>query len=217
MTTPAATRYYEELALSYIRGKLDLDETELSPEELWQLAENHRLRLHPFKCDGPLLPRVRRAISALRSYHPEALLDIGSGRGAFLWPLLDAFPDLPVRVIERDERKAVEIGAVQKGGFSGLRAMVGDVRQLPFSDSSIDCVSALEVLEHLPDPQRGIAELVRVAQRAIIVSVPSRKDDNPEHLQLFTEASLTASFLEAGASRISHDYVHNHLLLFVVP
>ena len=31
---------------------------------------------------------------------PTSLLDIGSGRGTFLWPLLDTLPTLPVIAID---------------------------------------------------------------------------------------------------------------------
>jgi hypothetical protein len=33
-------------------------------------------------------------------------------------------------------------------------------------------VSAIEVLEHLPDPKRTLAEMTRCAQRHLLVSVP---------------------------------------------
>jgi hypothetical protein len=32
------------------------------------------------------LPRVRKVLGVLRGVHPANLLDVGSGRGAFLWP-----------------------------------------------------------------------------------------------------------------------------------
>lgn len=39
-------------------------------------------------------------------------------------------------------------------------------------DSSLDLVLALEVLEHLDDPQRAMRELCRVSRRWLILSVP---------------------------------------------
>ncbi|HET8911213.1 MAG TPA: hypothetical protein VFN23_07110 [Ktedonobacteraceae bacterium] len=99
--------YFERLVAAYIRGKL-LDQRdselfsklldELTPEEieaLIRLARDQELRLHRFKRTMEL-PRVRKVLGTLKGIQPDSLLDIGSGRGAFLWPLLDSFPYLPV-------------------------------------------------------------------------------------------------------------------------
>ena len=52
--------------------------------------------------------------------------------------------------------------------------VVADIRKLPFPDASFDTVAAFEVLEHLPfdDFETGCAELVRVARRTVVISVP---------------------------------------------
>ncbi|NJM35092.1 MAG: AAA domain-containing protein [Rhodomicrobium sp.] len=47
--------------------------------------------------DGPAASASRARYPARAP--PESLIDFGSGRGVFLWPLLDAFPDLPVMAV----------------------------------------------------------------------------------------------------------------------
>jgi hypothetical protein len=42
--------------------------------------------------------------------------------------------------------------------------------------------------------------------------VPSKPDDNPEHIQLFTGDSLEALLLTAGATRVRIAYVLNHII-----
>jgi SAM-dependent methyltransferase len=43
---------------------------------------------------------------------------------------------------------------------------------LPYDDASFDCVCALEGLEHLERPQDALAQMTRVARRAMLLSVP---------------------------------------------
>ena len=43
---------------------------------------------------------------------------------------------------------------------------------LPFADDEFDVATAIEVLEHVPDPAHTVAEMARVAQRWLLVSVP---------------------------------------------
>ena len=114
------------------------------------------------------------------------------------------------------EDRVRDIHAVSAGGISRLSAEVADVTKLPMADSSFDGVSMLEVLEHLSEPERAIAEAVRVARRFVVVSVPSKADDNPEHIQLFTEQSLTKLFTRVGVQRLSIDYVLNHIIAMAI-
>jgi SAM-dependent methyltransferase len=53
--------------------------------------------------------------------------------------------------------------------------LVGSITDIPLPDQAVDVALACQVLEHLPWPQaeRGLAELRRVARRAVIVSVPN--------------------------------------------
>ncbi len=85
-------RYYAELAAAFVRGKIG-GADDLSPEELIGLGRARGLRLHKFKRQSEL-PRARKVLGVLQGLAPAGLLDIGSGRGAFLWPLLDSFPHL---------------------------------------------------------------------------------------------------------------------------
>jgi 2-polyprenyl-3-methyl-5-hydroxy-6-metoxy-1,4-benzoquinol methylase len=43
---------------------------------------------------------------------------------------------------------------------------------LPFAEDEFDLATAIEVLEHVPDPRRTLAEMARCARRHLLVSVP---------------------------------------------
>src|SRR5262249_29038800 len=44
--------------------------------------------------------------------------------------------------------------------------------ELPFAANEFDLASAIEVLEHVPDPEGTLAEMARCAERHLLVSVP---------------------------------------------
>jgi ubiquinone/menaquinone biosynthesis C-methylase UbiE len=52
------------------------------------------------------------------------------------------------------------------GYESRMTLIQADAMALPFASNSIPLVTCMEALEFLPDPTRGLAELVRVAQPA---------------------------------------------------
>lgn len=202
---------YQELAEAYARGMLPEAADRASGDDLLDQARAAGLKLHRFKRTMDL-PRVRAVLGALRGLAPESLVDFGSGRGVFLWPLLDAFPALPVTAVERDERRLGHLEAVRRGGIHRLTVARGDASTLPFPDASFDGATVLEVLEHHDDPLPLAREAVRLARRFVIASVPSKPDDNPEHVRLFTGETLKALLTEAGAARVGIDYVLGHII-----
>lgn len=214
MSDDLSTRYYLDLACAFIRGRLP-DAPELPPPALFRHGEQAGLRLHKFKRSA-VLPRAKRVFGFLHQLAPQSLLDVGSGRGVFLWPLLDAFPHIDVHCIDVREDRVADLAAVRAGGVERLNASVMDVTRLDFPAGSFDGVTILEVLEHLAHPARAIAEAVRVARRFVAVSVPSKPDDNPEHVHLFDGETLAWLFREAGVSRVSVDHVLNHIVAVAV-
>ncbi|MCL2622541.1 MAG: class I SAM-dependent methyltransferase [Planctomycetaceae bacterium] len=157
------------------------------------------LRLHRFKRLHVLMPRVRRTLGFLQGVLPESLLDIGSGRGAFLWSCLDAFPELPVTAMDIESHRAELYETVRVGGIGRLHGIVGDIRTHDFAEQTFDVVTMLEVLEHIEYPGKALENVRRIARRHVVITVPSKEDDNPEHLHLFTQESFYAvkCFLES--------------------
>jgi ubiquinone/menaquinone biosynthesis C-methylase UbiE len=203
-------RYYTQLAAAFVRGTLpDLLESPL--EKTIQDGIDAGLRLHKFKRNVEL-PRVRRVLGMLQGLVPGSLLDIGSGRGTFLWPLLDLFPGLETTSVETNPIRARDMDAVRRGGVANLSVVSSSAESLGLAGKSFDIVTILEVLEHLEGPRRAVAEALRVGRRAVLASVPSKEDENPEHLRLFDKASIEEIFTSAGARRVSVEYVPGHII-----
>lgn len=189
--------YYLDLAAAFVRGRLSGCEG-LSTEQIFTKGTQAGLRLHKFKRTA-ILPRVQKVLGILQNLNPANLLDIGSGRGAFLWPLLDHFQELEVTTIDKQQQRAFDIDAVRKGGMQRIRSSRMDVHHIGLQSEAFDVVTILEVLEHLPHPYDAAKEALRVSRKFVIASAPSQEDSNPEHIQFFRGTALDQLFLDAGA------------------
>ncbi len=228
MTAEAILGFHQRLAAAFIRGRLAncsaanerlfnraLDQ--LSAEDLqaiFDLGKSAGLKLHKFKKTIGL-QRVTRVVGILRGLAPTSVLDIGSGRGTFLWPLADAMPDLKITCAEINADRVRDINAVCTGGVSNIQALQMDATDLRFPDKSFDVVSALEVLEHIPLAAKALSEFVRVSSRFVIISVPKHEDDNPEHIHLFDESGLRDLAMQAGARAVKAQYTLSEMILVI--
>ena len=205
-----AGRYFLDLAAAFVRGRR-ADAPDLPAAGLVAWGRQAGLRVHKFKRNAGL-PRVHKVLGMLRGLGPQSLLDVGSGRGTFLWPLLDAFPYLRVTAVDVNPVRVRDLDAVRAGGIERLDVVQADVCALDRPPRSVDGVTLLEVLEHIPDPAAAAGRALRAARSFAIVSVPSREDDNPEHIHLFDAGRLDALLREAGATSVRIDHVLNHMI-----
>lgn len=202
--------HYIELAARFCRGTLGLPQS-TSDQDCLAKGQKTGLKLHKFKRNSEL-PRVRKVLGMLHGFSPQSLLDVGSGRGTFLWPLLDAFSDLFITSVDLHPIRARDTAAISKGGQKNLHSINANVENLPFRSDSVNIVTVLEVLEHTKTPEKAVSEALRVAQTHVIASVPSKPDNNPEHIHLFSADDLQNLFYHGGASRVSLTPVLNHLI-----
>jgi SAM-dependent methyltransferase len=120
-----------------------------------------------------IAPKFRRLLSGLRHtpLHPQwlvfrdaqmhkqrvaqhihgRLLDIGCGEK----PLMPFLGD-GVEYIGLDYPPTVA------KGYSGKADVFGDGQRLPFKDASFDCISIMDVMEHLPNPEAAFREMLSV-------------------------------------------------------
>jgi len=142
---------------------------------------------------------------------PRSVLDVGCGDGFVTDRIARALGDRPVLGVDR---KPLASWAGRRGG--DLSFEVADARRLPYADRSFDLVSGIELLEQVPGPELALAELVRVARIAVIVSVPREPiwrilnclrgayvgwlGNPPGHVNHFSRAAFVS--LAAGHGRV---------------
>lgn len=170
-------------------------------------------KLYPFKTGKAELPRVRQVLGFLHGIEFETLLDVGSGRGVFLLPFMEEFPQVQVTSLDLLDKRVTFLNELAAGGYSQLTAHNKNICHQPFPENSFDVVTLLEVLEHIPEVDKAVAAAVQMARHYVVVSVPSREDDNPEHIHLLTKDILTGLFRKAGCEKLHFSGVNGHLIL----
>lgn len=180
--------------------------------------EAPELKMHYFKLKDDL-SRVQVVLGFLHGIVPagqcQTLLDVGSGRGVFLFPLLRDFPEMEVTSLDILPHRVELLQCLHDGGIRNLHPLQEDICTWNAPDKSFDVVTMLEVMEHIPDTEAVVKNAIRLARNYIVVSVPSKPDDNPEHIHLFSNEVLKNLFLENGCRSVKFMSVTNHTIMVV--
>jgi ubiquinone/menaquinone biosynthesis C-methylase UbiE len=101
------------------------------------------------------------------------VLDAGCGDGVLSLMMAEkgavvTGTDLSVPNIDSSKHRAREAGLEHKVSF-----MVADLENLPFEDNTFDLVVSSHVLEHIPDFDKGLREVMRVTKSRAVVAIPT--------------------------------------------
>ncbi|HEX3316629.1 MAG TPA: class I SAM-dependent methyltransferase [Solirubrobacteraceae bacterium] len=101
---------------------------------------------------------------------PTSILDVGCGEGVLVCEWAERIGDGRVVGIDLDDPELHAEWATRPR--PNLEYRVQKAEDLPFEAGEFDFASAIEVLEHVPEPGHTLAEMARVAERHLLVSVP---------------------------------------------
>lgn len=135
--------------------------------------------------------RYLPVVEIIKKNKPVNLLEVGSG-------------SLGIAPYLRRSVTGVDLS------FSGptlpyLKQVKGNAQKLPFPKRSFDAVVAVDVLEHIEPEKRAnvVAEMIRVAERLVIIAVPVGKEAEDEDREL--------SALYRKRFGVAHPFLKNHL------
>lgn len=110
----------------------------------------------------------------LRNIEPgETVLDVGTGIGEIPELIKKVRPNLDIAVCDIS-RSAIAYMKKQEKPFSEI--FHAEIYGVNRPDNSYDVVFCTEVLEHLHEPRRAVRELVRLARKKVIITVPYKEN-----------------------------------------
>lgn len=132
-----------------------------------EFYEDEYLRLHPSmhhedarsKLDG-----IEKILGSLDTHSIESVLDLGCGSCEVLRGFLDILGDTHAVGVGLDLSAAILSQGVRDRRVIRLRS---DSRDLPFESGSISLGLCIDVIEHIDEPERALAEIRRVCNTAI--------------------------------------------------
>ena len=158
-------------------------------------------------CESRLFERyviTYKLLKYLSALQCETLLDVGGAEGykAFLATQL-----LHVKAVSSD---LSEEACKRAREIFHLEARSAEIHNLPFADGSFDVVTCSETLEHVVDYQGALRELMRVARKAVVLTVPHDppadierwKRNPPPHAHIHAFNPHTLDYLKAEGCQV---------------
>jgi 2-polyprenyl-3-methyl-5-hydroxy-6-metoxy-1,4-benzoquinol methylase len=124
-----------------------------------------------------LMASFERELDALFELaSPDSVLDVGCGEGVLVHQWAQRLGERRVVGIDLEEASIQAGWAERQAPNLEYRVMEAATSSpegdLPFAANEFDLASAIEVLEHVPDPEHTLREMARCAERHLLVSVP---------------------------------------------
>jgi SAM-dependent methyltransferase len=101
---------------------------------------------------------------------PKSVLDVGCGEGVLTSEWAERLRDGRIVGIDLEDPKLK--AEWEKRRRPNLEYRAEEATRLSFTNDEFDMATAIEVLEHVPEPEQTLAEMARVAERYLLVSVP---------------------------------------------
>lgn len=172
---------------------------------------------------GSTNPVVRRLMDGFESSldelfglaSPKSILDVGCGEGVLTEQWADRINGGRIVGVDLDDAKLK--AEWTKRQRPNLEYVTVEPGSLPFADGEFDVATAIEVLEHVPDPEHTVAEMARCASGHLLVSVPrepiwrivnfcrgqymSDWGNTPGHVNHWSKRSFKAMLAQHGTVR----------------
>jgi SAM-dependent methyltransferase len=157
------------------------------------------------------------------------VIDVGCGAGRHAFEAYRRGAD--VVAFDQDATELFRVEAIltamadngEAPASATAQAVVGDALALPYADETFDCVIASEILEHIPQDDAAIAELIRVLRvgGTLAVTVPrwlpervcwwlsdEYHSNEGGHVRIYRANQLRAKFSHRGLALTHTHHAH---------
>ena len=157
----------------------------------------------------------------LRVRSCDTVIDVGCGDGGIIG--FCASQGAEVIFIDRDEpRLRAAETRIKASSARAYRAIASDCNPIPLEDATGDLVICTEVLEHVPDPQQFLDELIRITRPGakLLITVPDSRSEQlvastapphyfrePNHIRIFSAQDFEDLVAGAGLTIESHEFM----------
>jgi ubiquinone/menaquinone biosynthesis C-methylase UbiE len=178
--------------------------------------------LHDRKLDGWADADTREIAPGVAVNPGMQVVDVGCGDGGYASFCARMGADLTFIDIQEEKVLALE-SQLKAGDYAGeIRGIVTECNPIPLPDSYADLVMSTEVLEHVTDPERFLAEMVRIGKddAIFVLTVPDSRGETlikatapkvyfcePNHIQIFTPVDFRQLAESCGLEIIEHKHV----------
>ena len=156
-------------------------------------------------------------------------VDVGCGDGTFISFCSRQGADATFIDLKEDRVKALEQRLRKEANGGEVQGIVSECNPIPLESDYADLVMSTEVLEHVPDPQQFLSEIVRIGKpdATYCLTVPDARAENllkgvapamyfraPNHVHVFTAQDFEALARDCGLSILRHEYISGYWSLF---
>jgi len=151
----------------------------------------------------------------------DKVVDIGCGEGAYIRFCSARGADVTFVDIDEDKVRTLEkrLKTEAKGKVKGI---VSNSDPIPLDDGCADFVICTEVIEHVPDPQAFLSELVRLGHKdtTYIITVPDGRSEylikdiappqvfqEPNHIHIFSDDDFDDLITAGGLEIVKKEYL----------
>jgi ubiquinone/menaquinone biosynthesis C-methylase UbiE len=147
---------------------------------------------------------VKEVVRSMRA-ECASVADLGCGSGVILSEVLMLKPrwtghglDISRSAIEYARALAKHKSVDQRAQFR-----TGNIASLPYEDKSLDLIVASEIIEHMPEPEKVVAEIARVLrpQGKLILTMPL-DSHTPGHIHTLSDGADLRSLCEQAGLQV---------------